>query len=155
MKQKLKILALDIALNCGWCYYDGSLTSGTWDLKEKRDESKGMRFIRFKSKLIEINKLGIDLVVFEAARFLTRITGGAVVCQAELQGVVKSYCEENKIEFKGYSSKELKAQAGSGKFTKKQMIEAAVKKFGKDVADDNEADALWCLDKALEDFNVG
>ena len=24
-----------------------------------------------------------------------------------------------------------------------------------DDAEDNEADALWCLDKALEDFNVG
>lgn len=147
----MKILALDPATSCGWAYEnteENFQTSGVWDLSIKRDESRGMRLIRFKSKLIEIyDKLGIDVIPFEAARNAASSMQGALVVQAEIQGVLKNWCDENDIDYTGYSPTEIKKHAtDNGNASKAKMIEAAQAKFGEQVTDDNEADALWLLD---------
>ena len=51
----MKILSLDIASTTGWCL-DKHLY-GTWDFKTRKDESMGMKLIRFLAKLKEVYEL--------------------------------------------------------------------------------------------------
>jgi len=142
----MKILALDPATKCGWAHSCG--TSGTWDLSIRRDESAGMRLIRFRGKLDDIlSAVGIDVIVFEAARNCAPSMQGALVVQSEIQGVLKLWCESlsPKVEYRGYSPSEIKKFAtGKGNASKEAMVEAA-KRHWPGVGDDNEADALWIL----------
>lgn len=143
----MKILALDPATNCGWAHSDGP--SGTFDLSIRRDESAGMRLIRLRGKLNELLKSqGIDVIVYEAARNAAPKMQGALVIQAKLESVIVMFCEDNGIEYRGYSPTEVKKHAtGKGTASKDQMIAAAKSKFGVDVGmDDNQADALHILD---------
>lgn len=148
----MRILSLDIATHTGWAYFDGSgiVDGGVWDLSVKRDESSSMKFIRLKGSLCHLLKHGIDLVVFEAARHGAPKMQGALVCQAELQAIVKNWCDENNnIPYRGYSPKEIKKFAtGSGNAPKEKMVETAKKFFKIKIVDDNHADALWLLEMA-------
>lgn len=148
-KPKYKILALDIATHCGWAI--SKEVYGVWDLSPKRDESAGMRLIRFRAKLSEvINNENINLIVFErpAGRHV-----GAVIVQSELQGQMKILCEDLLLEYRGYSSQEIKKFAtGKGNANKEKMIQAAREKLGYVGNNDNEADALWLLELAKRDY---
>lgn len=145
----MKILALDVATKCGWAT---DLASGVWDLTIKRDESSGMRLIRFKAKVLEIIKSEkIDLVVFE------RTAGehkSALIIQAELHGVLKLILEDLKINYRAYSAGEIKKYAtGNGNASKIKMFDAAIKQFPDlNIIDDNHADALWLHSLALSDL---
>lgn len=105
-----------------------------------------MRLIRLRGKLNEIKaSAGVDLLVFEAARNAGPKMQGALVVQAELQGVIVLWCEDNKAEYRGFSPSEIKKFAsGSGNCSKSIMLDLARKKWG-NVSDDNEADARWLL----------
>src|ERR1043166_7917425 len=143
----MKVLALDVATKCGFAHSCG--VSGTWDFTPRRDESNGMRLIRFRGKLNKVLKaVGVDVVCFEAARHAGPKMQGALVVQAELQGVLKLWCEENEIEYKGVSPTEIKKHAtGKGNAVKDAMIQAAEKRWpNSPIKDDNEADARWILD---------
>ena len=145
----LTILALDPATHCGWACSNG--ISGTWDLSIRRDESRGMRLIRLHGKLNEILKAEkIDLLVFESARNAGPKMQGALVVQAELQGVIILWAETNHVAYRGYSPMEIKKHAtGKGNANKQAMIDAAKKKWTSvEIKDDNQADALWILDLA-------
>lgn len=141
----MRILALDPATACGWAHSSG--ISGTWDLSVRRDESAGMRLVRLSGKLNELLRtVGVDLVAYEAARNAGPKMQGALVVQASMQGVIVHWCEENGIEYRGYSPSEVKKHAtGKGTANKELMLATARERFG-DVADDNQADALWILD---------
>jgi len=148
-----RILALDLATATGWAHSAGA--SGVYDFSIRRDESSGMRLIRLISKLNELAKsVGVDLVVFEAARHAAPGMQGALVVQAELQGVLKSWCIQNQVEFRGYSPSEIKKHAcGKGNVGKDQMLEAAEKQWPDvNVEDHNQADALWMLDLAMKEY---
>jgi len=134
----MKILALDVATHCGWCT---ETASGVWDFSIKRDESSGMRLIRFKSKLKELIELeNINLVTFERSQGANK---SAIIVQSELHGVLKLFLEEKNIEYRAFSPGELKKFAtGKGNANKAKMIEAAQDKFGYTGKDDNEADAI-------------
>ncbi len=145
----MRILALDMATSCGWAHSSG--ISGTWNLSVRKDESSGMRLIRFKAKLNEIrDSIGIDLVPYEAVRGGAPTRHAALVVLHELQGVLKLWCEENKVQFCGYSQTEIKKHAtGKGGSNKEKMVAAAKAKWPNiDIVDDNQADALWILDFA-------
>ena len=99
----MRILALDVATKTGFACSTGS---GVWDLSPKRDESKGMRLIRFKAKLVEIlTSENIQLVCFERSAGRHQ---NAVIVQSELHGVLKTVCEEMGVEYKAYSASEIK-----------------------------------------------
>lgn len=148
----LKILALDVATHCGWAYSGDFRASGVWDLTPKRDESKGMRLIRFDAKLRELGATGVNLVVYEAARAAGG-HAGAIVVQSELQGVLKLWCEAQGIEYRGYSSTEIKKHAtGKGNAKKDAMVAAAQAKYGYVGTDEDEADAICLLALALYDY---
>ena len=149
-----KILALDIATHCGWAINVSETSNiyGVWDLSPKRDESAGMRLIRFRSKLNEvIERENINIVVFErpAGRHV-----GAVIVQSELQGQVKVICEDKRISYRGFSSQEIKKFAtGKGNANKEAMKKAARERFGYVGNDDNEADAICLLHLAKVSFS--
>lgn len=144
-----KILSIDTATNCGWAI--SREVYGVWKLTPKRDESAGMRLVRFRSKLIEIIEgEKINLVVFERPGGAHR---GALIVHSELQGQIKVVCEERNIPYRGYSSQEVKKFAtGKGNAKKPVMIAAAKEKLNYPGKDDNEADALWMLELAKSEY---
>lgn len=147
------ILALDPACKCGYAYGAlETLVTGTWDLNVRKDESKGMRLIRLRSKLNELREYGVGMMVFESARAAGGHMGPLVV-QAEFQGIIKAWAEDAGIAYRGYSSTEIKKFAtGKGNAKKPEMINAAIHKFGREVADDNEADALALWHLAFSEY---
>jgi Holliday junction resolvasome RuvABC endonuclease subunit len=144
------ILAVDPATRCGWAC---PIASGMWDLSIRRDESAGMRLIRLRSKLAEIHASNpVTLLVYEAARHAAPKMQGALVVQATLQSVIIMWCEDNGVEYRGYSPSEIKKRAtGKGNANKQAVVDAAVQR-GWAPRDDNEADALWLLDLAAEQY---
>jgi Holliday junction resolvasome RuvABC endonuclease subunit len=149
ISKESRILALDTATHTG--YAISRELYGVWDLSAKRDESAGMRLIRFRSKLREmIIAENINLVAFErpGGRHV-----GAIIVHSELQGQIKVICEDLNIEYRGYSSQEIKKFAtGKGNCGKPLMIQAAKDKLGYSGKNDNEADALWLLELAKHDL---
>lgn len=146
----MKVLSLDIASTTGWAL--DTDTYGTWDFKTRKDESMGMKLIRFKAKLKEIHDLeSLDIIIYErpAGRHAS-----SVIHQAKLIAVLEKFCEENSIEYKAYSAKEIKSFAtGNGNASKESMIKAAVSKYGYDGNDDNEADAIHMRELFRKEFN--
>ena len=145
----MNILALDQATKTGWC---NNTASGVWDFKVKRDESGGMRLIRFESKLQEIHDMTpLDLVVYErvAGRFK-----GAIIVASELVSVLKVFCEKNNIEYRAFSAGEIKRYAtGKGNVNKPAMVAAMQKKYPYiEIIDDNHADAIALYDLANEEY---
>lgn len=134
-----KILALDQASNCGWCC--GKDLYGVWDLNTRKDESSGMKMIRFRSKLKEVvTAEGINLIVYE------RVAGfhkNSIIHAAKMVAIIETFCEENQIAYVAFSATEIKKFAtGKGNAKKEQMIIAAGSKYGYTGNDDNEADAI-------------
>ena len=149
----LKILALDPATKCGWAHSCGA--SGVWDLSVRRDESSGMRLLRLAGKLNDIREnVGIEVVVFEAARHAAPGMQGALVFHAEMQGQVKAWCDVQEVQYRGYSPAEIKKHAtGKGNANKEKMAEAAKLKWpSAQFVDDNHIDALWILDLAQKEL---
>lgn len=144
------ILSLDIASNTGFCT---ATASGVWNLTPRKNESKGMRLIKFKASLREIvQSEQISLIVFEGAVTYSKFPNHVAL---ELQGVLKLFCEEVGIEYKSYMPSEIKKFAtGKGNANKEAMIKAANERFGYNVRDDNEADAVCLYRLAIEDLNV-
>ena len=135
----INILAIDQASRCGWASKN---SSGVWDFTTRKDESSGMKMLRFRSKLKEVCALEeINLIVYE------RVAGfhkSAIIHAAKMVAIIESFCEENGIEYKAVSATEVKKFAtGKGNANKDKMVEAARLKLGYLGTDDNEADALW------------
>jgi len=147
---KLNILALDQASTCGWAMSPDLY--GEWDFNTRKDESSGMKWLRFRSKLEEVHKLSkLDLIVYErpAGRFI-----GAVIHSAKMVAIIEAFCEENNIAYRTFSAKEIKTFAtGKGNAGKPDMIKAAKKMYNYTGQSDNEADALhlYHLAKTLYD----
>jgi len=141
----MNIAALDLGTTTGWALSNGLY--GYWSLGIRRDESGGMRLLRLRWKLQEVQQsFPLDLLVFEAVRYAGR--GGAAVVLAEMQGVVKVVCIERDIQWRGYSSSEIKKHAtGKGNANKQAMMAAAQAKWPTYKIDTHDvADALWLLD---------
>lgn len=146
-----KVLALDIASVTGWAI--SKTEYGTWDFKTRKDESMGMKLIRFRNKLNEVKDLTkFNLIVYEraAGRFKN-----SIIHEAKLIGLVEEWCETNHIEYRSYSAKEIKKFAtDKGNAGKPAMIKAAKDKLGYTGNNDNEADALWLLMLTENDLNI-
>lgn len=142
------IIGIDLGTACGWALLspDGArLASGEWDLRSRRHEGGGMRFLRFSRLLTELLEgQQVEAVAYEEVqRHLgtdaAHVYGGLV---AHLQTV----CEVKGIPYTGIPVGTVKKQAtGKGNAGKEAMVEAArgawpglAPNLG-----DNEADALW------------
>jgi len=141
----MKILAIDQASHAGWAISNDIY--GEWDMTTRKDESIGMKLIRFKAKLKEIHEAEkLDLIVYE------RVAGqykSSLIHAAKLVAIIESFCEENGIQYKAYSAKEIKSFATQkGNASKAMMIQAAKELYGYNGNNDNVADALAMLNLA-------
>lgn len=145
----VRLLALDIASNTGFCT---STASGVWNLTPKKDESKGMRLIRFRAKLKEICSLeAIKLIVFEQVATYGKFPNHTA---SEMIGVLKLFCEESGIEYRSYAPTVIKKfGCGKGNGGKDLMITAA-QKYKPDVDSDDEADAIILYHLAIKDLEL-
>jgi Holliday junction resolvasome RuvABC endonuclease subunit len=147
----MKVLSLDVASETGWALE--SNVYGTWDFKTRKDESMGMKLIRFEGKLKEINdNLGLDIIIYErpAGRH-----ANSIIHQSKLIAVLEKFCEENKIEYRAYSAKEIKKFAtGNGNASKEAMIKAAREKYKYEGSNDNEADAIHLRELFKKEMNL-
>lgn len=157
----MKLLALDMATQAGWAHSDGP--AGSWNLSVRKDESGGMRLIRFRAKLEEIRRaVGVQVVVYEQPRHrgTQMINGRAVntvqqvVVHSQLQGTLLVWAADNGIEYRAYSPSEIKSRAtGKGNAAKAIVLEAA-RRHWPHCGDDNEADARWLLVLACEQLGL-
>lgn len=146
----IKILAIDPATKMGWAI--SPVLCGMENYTPKSGESSGFKLIKFKSFLQKIIQTeNIELLVYERAggRFKNDI-----MSHAKWVAVIEIVCIELNIQYRAYSSGEIKKFAtGKGVASKAEMIKAAIRKYKKPVKDDNVADALHLLHLAIEDLN--
>src|SRR5690606_18263578 len=72
-----------------------------------------------------------------------------------IQSVIKIWCEDNNVPYRGYSSTEIKKFAtGNGNASKARMQEAAQDAgWWRQGQDDNEVDAIWLLKLAQSEYD--
>lgn len=140
----MRIVGIDPGTRCGWALLeDGErVASGTWDLKSRRHEGGGMRYLRFRRYLLELLAHEPEAVVYEEVR---RHAGtSAAHVYGGLVGQLTALCESRQIPYQAIPVGTIKRCAtGKGNASKAAMIAAARSQWGA-VGDDNEADALWC-----------
>lgn len=149
----MNILSIDMGTKTGFAIHtmNACVTSGTIEFKPSRFEGGGMRFLRFKQWLEEVNALvgGLNLVVVEEVRRHCGVD--AAHCYGGFLAMVTSWCEHHNIPYQGVPVGTIKRHAtGKGNASKAEMIEAMRRK-GHQPADDNEADALALLHWSLEE----
>lgn len=151
----MNILAFDFGIKTGWASlkeFPGNrsvLESGVQEFPLNRGESSGMRFLRFNSWLDRIFELvEPNLAVYETAHHRG---GYATELLVGMATRLQERCAKEKADFPvmAVHSMTLKKQiAGTGKANKEDMVRIANEKFGIQVKDDNEADALLLLEYA-------
>lgn len=148
----MKILALDLGTNMGFAMNGegGSVMSGVMNYKfDARYEGGGMRYVRFKKWLNEIKDFDFDMVVFEEVRRHAGTTAAHVY--GGFMAVLTEWCEEQEMPYSGVAVGAIKKFAtGKGNANKQAMIDA-VRSWGFEPVDDNEADAIAILTLTLTD----
>lgn len=150
------ILALDLGTYCGWALAIGrEILSGVAEFRAGRFEGGGMRYLRFRSFLAESAQRtgGLAAVFFEEVR--AHAGTDAAHIYGGLLATLTAWCEAAKIPYRGVPVATIKRHVtGKGNADKKAVI-AAVRRFGFDPVDDNEADALALLRWALDTNAAG
>jgi len=146
------ILALDLGTTTGWAMrlVDGAIVSGTMAFRPGRYEGGGMRFLRFRSWLDELqrNNPSLGLVHFEEVRRhagtdAAHIYGGFLAHLA-------AWCEQKRIPYQGVPVGAIKRHVTGKGNADKQAVIAAIRARGFAPVDDNEADAIALLLWATE-----
>ena len=145
------ILALDLGLKTGWAVRnrEGAIASGTHEFRPGRFDGGGMIWLRFRGWLQEINETsgGVGVVVFEEVR--RHLGTSAAHAFGGYLAHLTAWAEANRIPYQGIPVGTIKRHiAGKGNADKRAVI-AAVKALGFNPADDNEADALALLHRAM------
>ena len=169
----MKILALDLGLNCGWAAtlarsfaHDGVIDDyvpqdksyridglffdvwhGTWHLKKQGDD-----FItpiaKFRSYLEAFNE--VDGVAYEDVKSIFR-GNYAALNYGGLKTIIELYALEREIPIYPIPVGTIKKWAtGKGNSNKKVMMQTCEIRLGIKPRDDNEADALWLLDYIIK-----
>jgi Holliday junction resolvasome RuvABC endonuclease subunit len=149
------ILALDLGSKTGWALRqtDGTVTCGTVEFKPSRFEGGGMRFLRFKKWLNEVNGFAVPIgyIAFEEVRSHVGVTAAHVY--GGFLAHLSAWAEQHEIPYQGVPVGTIKRHVtGKGNASKAEVIEAMRRK-GHHPADDNAADALailhWVLDEEV------
>lgn len=147
----MTVLALDLGTKTGFAMLsDGAIVSGTQDFKTSRYESTAMRFVRFNRFLSTLHENGpITQVVYEEVRRHKGVD--AAHAYGGFMAHLLTFCEQREIPVEALSVGDIKRHwTGKGNASKDDMI-AAAKRYGYDVKDDNEADALAMLHMTVGD----
>lgn len=142
----MNILGIDPGTSCGWAVVgEGGvcMLSGVWDLRPRRHEGGGMRYLRLQSYLLQVlTAVQVKAVAYEEARRhmgvdAAHIYGGVVA-------TIGSVLELRKTPYRGVPVGTVKKVAtGKGNADKVAMMTAFQALTGRTPADDNEADALF------------
>ena len=106
------ILCLDLGTKTGWALIEGKdVCSGTWNFTPRRFEGGGMRYLRYKDKLIEILKhvKHIDRIYYEEVR--RHLGVDAAHAYGGFMAILTSFCEKNKIPYQGIPVGTIKKHA--------------------------------------------
>ena len=140
------MLALDLGTTTGWALQSsGITTSGRLSLKPSRFDGGGMRFLRFRRWLeqLDLDVGPIATVHFEEVR--RHLGTDAAHIYGGLLAVLTAWCEEHLVAYQGVPVGTIKRFiTGKGNADKAAVI-AAVRTKGFSPADDNEADAIAIL----------
>ena len=148
-----RILALDMATQCGWAYLaNGITTSGTvgftrqYGRKTIPDDHLGLAYNDYHSWLtVTIRDYQPDVIAYEEVmRFMS---GAASKAFGAWRSMTLQLACKHGIQVMPLSVGTIKKHAtGKGNASKEMMIDAAKKAYpDHDIADDNEADALHIL----------
>lgn len=151
------LLALDLGTTTGWAVRgrDGHIVSGSESFKPQRFEGGGMRFLRFRRWISEIQESVPELqaVYFEEVR--RHVGVDAAHAYGGFLATLTAWCEHLRIPYQGVPVGTIKKHAtGKGNANKDAVI-AAARARGHAPGDDNEADALALLHWAIEQHDLG
>jgi hypothetical protein len=157
----MRLLALDLGTTTGYALLDGqAIISGSMSFKPQRFEGGGMRYLRFKRWLDDVNDPGfgkqngkITEIVFEEVR--AHKGNAAAHAYGGFLASLTTWCEERGMPYSAAPVGNIKKFAtGKGNSNKEAMI-AAVTSWGYAPGDDNEADAIALLHMRMVDLGVG
>lgn len=145
------ILALDLGTTTGWALRtpEGQIVSGTQSFKPSRYEGGGMRFLRFRGWLAELQAGAgaVGAVYFEEVRRHAGVDAAHVY--GGLMATLTAWCEGQGIAYAGVPVGTIKKHATRKGNADKSAMVAAMQALGHNPQDDNEADALALLHFAL------
>jgi len=143
----LTLLTRDLGTHTGCVLHDcdGSITSGTEHFAPGRFEGGGMRYLRFKRWLGEVEDAagGLDAVFFQGVH--RHLGGDAADAYGGFLAHLTAWCEHHRMPYPGVPVGTIKKHATSRGNANKAAMVAAMRARGYTVADDNEADALALL----------
>lgn len=148
----MALLALDLGTKTGFALaQDANIIYGVQNFSVRRFEGGGMRYLRFERWLDEIKATcDIEEVVFEEVR-RHKATDAAHV-YGGLLGALSAWCEKHEIPYEGVPVQHIKKYAtGKGNSNKAGVINA-VRSWGFNPQDDNDADALALLHFRMSDI---
>ncbi len=151
------ILAIDLGTTTGWALRgsDGHITSGSESFRPQRFEGGGMRYLRFRRWISEIQESvsEIQFLYFEEVRRHVGVDAAHVY--GGLLATLTAWCEHHQIPYQGVPVGTIKKHAtGKGNAGKEDVI-ASVTARGHAPVDDNEADALALLHWAIQYHDHG
>ena len=147
----VNILALDLSLtSTGWARYAaGVIRRGHLEPNGLRGYDR-LEWIR--QRALDL-AWGCDLVVLEGYSFGSK--GNAILNAAELGGVIRMALHDLGLTWANVPPAVLKKYAtGKGNAGKELVLVEAVKRLGYEGSSNDEADALWLLQMALDAYGL-
>ncbi len=146
-----KILTLDLATKTGWATNTPTFLSGVENFQKRAGESRGMRYLRFACWLKDIvTQIEPDLIVYEQAHMRGR---AATEVALGFLALLEKACARYGLQYTPCHTSTLKRFAtGKGNASKTEMIRAYKKAFKRDPIDDNECDARFLLEWAMQEY---
>ncbi len=141
------VLALDPGMSLGWALRtpDGHVTHGTLDLRSRRFEGGGMRYLRFRQWLTEIKCAAETLkaIFFEEIRAHRGVDAAHVY--GGLVATLTAWCEHHGIPYAGVPVGTWKRDLTGKGNANKAVVMAAVQALSYAPETQDEADALGVL----------
>ena len=138
------VLALDPGLSLGWALRtpDGLVTHGTLDLRSRRFEGGGMRYLRFRQWLTEVKSAveTLEAIYFEEVRAHRGVDAAHVY--GGLVATLTAWCEHHGIPYAGVPVGTWKRDLTGKGNADKAAVMAAVRNLGYAPETQDEADAL-------------
>ena len=146
------MLALDLGTTTGWALRsaDRTVVSGTVSFRPSRYDGGGMRYVRFRGWLDQLDQDAGQLteIYFEEVR--RHVGTDAAHLYGGFLATLTAWAEQRGIAYQGVPVGTIKRHVtGKGNADKDAVI-AAVRAKGFKPADDNEADAIALLLWAIE-----
>jgi len=152
------VIGIDPGTDCGWAMLNAHtwglrMGSGVWDLKPRRHEGGGMRYLRLRHYLADMLALcppTCVAVIYEEVR--RHMGTDAAHVYGGIVGVLTAVCEERSVPYSSIPVGTVKkAATGKGNASKAAMLAAAQAKWGPLVVSTDEADALWIAETWLRE----